>query len=44
MTRTIQGTTTSNIQSIEFTDEYIDMCDITVGDSHSYYANGIVTT
>ena len=43
MTRTIQGNTTSNIQSIEFTDEYIDMCDITVGDSHSYYANGIVT-
>ena len=33
----------SNIACIEFTGEYIDMCDITVGDSHSYYANGIVT-
>ena len=32
-----------NIACIEFTGEYIDMCDITVGDSHSYYANGIVT-
>lgn len=43
ITKEIKGTENSNIQSIEFTDEYIDMCDITVGDSHSYYANGIVT-
>ena len=32
-----------NIESIEFTNEYIDMCDITVNGSHSYYANGIAT-
>ena len=33
ITKEIKGTENSNIQSIEFTDEYIDMCDITVGDS-----------
>lgn len=39
----IYGEECSNIESIEFTDEYEDMCDITVGDSHCYYANGILT-
>lgn len=33
----------SGIYSIKFTDEYINMCDITVGDSHCYYADGILT-
>lgn len=41
--KVIKGTELSNIESIEFTDEYEDMCDITVGDSHCYYANGILT-
>ena len=39
----LYGEDCSNIDTIEFTDEYIDMCDITVGESHSYYANGIAT-
>ena len=43
MSKIIEGESNSNISSIEFTDEEIEMCDITVGDSHSYYANGIVT-
>ena len=32
-----------NIESIVVTEDYIDMCDIEVGEVHCYYANGVVT-
>lgn len=40
---TLEGLNSSNIATIEFTDEFIDMCDIEVEDVHCYYANGILT-
>ena len=33
----------SNIESIEFFDEEIEMCDIEVEEAHCYFANGILT-
>ncbi|MFW6311572.1 MAG: LAGLIDADG family homing endonuclease, partial [Nanoarchaeota archaeon] len=40
----LNGDENSNILSIEFTNEEMDMCDITIdSDEHSYYINGIET-
>lgn len=34
---------TGNIEEIIFTDDYIEMCDITVDEAHCYYAEGVLT-
>lgn len=40
----IRGEKNSNIESIEFLDEEIEMCEITIdSDEHSYYLNGVLT-
>ena len=44
MTDTLYGETASNIDCIQFLDEEIEMCDITIdSEEHSYYANGVAT-
>ena len=39
----LEGSSVSNIEFIEFTNEEMEMCDIEVEEVHCYYANGITT-
>ena len=39
----IRGEKDSNIEFIEFTDEVMEMVDVSVEDVHCYYANGVLT-